>query len=155
MPSGEVDIDSFNSDMLNIYTRVFQTAKYNFQDARIRVPSGLHVDAWESYLKDYHDSEIVQYLKFGWPSNFLHASTLVSTYKNHKSAVDFSDHIDSYISTEMGKYALLGPFAEPPVIPLHLSPIMTRPKKYSLLRRIVVDLSWPHGYSVNDGIPLE
>ena len=126
MPPGEVDIDIFNSDMLNIYTRVFQTAKYNFQDARIRVTSGLHVDAWESYLKDYHDSEILQYLKFGWPSNFLHASTLVSTYKNHKSAVVFSDHIDSYISTEMGKYALLGPFAELPVIPLHLSPIMTR-----------------------------
>ena len=46
----------------------------------------------------------------------------------------------------------MGPFVEPPVVPMHVSPVMTRPKKDSDVRRIVVDLSWPRGYSVNDGI---
>ena len=37
----------------------------------------------------------------------------------------------------------------PPVVPL-----MTWPNKDSELCRVVVDLSWPRGLSIDDGIPL-
>ena len=36
--------------------------------------------------------------------------------------------------------------------PFQASPLMSKPKKDSEMRRIVVDLSWPDGCSVNDGI---
>ena len=62
-------------------------------------------------------------------------------------------HIDSYLDVEQGKSAILGPFSAPPIVPILISPIMTRPKKDSLVRRLVVDLSWPRGLSINDGIP--
>ena len=58
----------------------------------------------------------------------------------------------SYIDTEIGKKALMGPFVEPHVVPMHVLPVMTRPEKDSDVWRIVVDLSWPRGYSINDGI---
>ena len=78
---------------------------------------------------------------------------MLSTFRNHQSGVEFSAHIDAYIKVELEKKAILGPFEVPPVVPLHLSPLMTRPKKESELRRVVVDLSWPRGLSINDGIP--
>ena len=38
---------------------------------------------------------------------------------------------------------------------LDISPLMSRPKKDSEMRRIVLDLSWSQGFSVNDGIDSE
>ena len=144
----------FNANMLEIYSRVFETGCYNFQRAKIPIPSGLNIESWNTYLVDYADKEILNFLEFGWPSNFNHQACLQSTFINHKSGVDYSNHIDTYIGVEKEKQALLGPFKASPIVPMHISPLMTRPKKESLTRRVVVDLSWPRGLSINDGIPL-
>ena len=153
LQDGTDSISKTEFDSLSIYNRVFHTKKYNFQEAKIPIPSGLKIDAWTEYLSDYKDKEIVQFLNYGWPSGFMHSAPLVSTLQNHQSGSQFPSHVESYIGTEIGKRALMGPFAEPPVVPMHISPVMTRHKKDSEIRRIVVDLSWPRGYSVNDGIP--
>ena len=142
----------FNANMLEIYNRVFSTGTYNYRCARIPIPSGLNIDAWEHYLVDYEDREIVDFLHFGWPSSFDHQSPLMSTLKNHSSGLSYPRHIEHYIEKEISKQALVGPFGYPPIAPLHVSPILTRPKKDSEWRRIVVDLSWPRGGSINDGI---
>ena len=146
------DQSQFNANMIQIYNRVFHSRQYNFKNVRVPIPSGLNIAAWKTYLHDYADSDLIKFLEFGWPSSFNHMAPLISTFDNHKSGTDYASHIDTYLLTELGHSAILGPFASPPVVPLHLSPIMTRPKKESLTRRIVVDLSWPKGYSVNDGI---
>ena len=56
-------------------------------------------------------------------------------------------HILSFINTELSHNAMLGHFQSPPFIPM-----MTRPKKNSTKKRIIIDLSFPHGKSVNTGI---
>ena len=147
-------VESFNANMLEIYSKVSETGCYNFQKARIPIPSGLNIKAWKKYLVDYTDREILHYLEFGWPSNFNHMASLQSTFVNHKSGVEFSRDIDTYIDVEIKKRALLGPFRANPICPMHISPLMTRPKKDSATRRVVVDLSWPRGLSINDGIPV-
>ena len=48
--------------------------------------------------------------------------------------------------------ALAGPFSQTPVSWFHNSPLMTQIKKDSEWRRVIVDLSWPEGGSVNDGL---
>ena len=146
-------VADFNASMLDIYNRVFHSGMYNYQDQQIPIPSGLNIAAWEIYLQEYTDKEIIKFLQFGWPSNFEHSACLQSTFKNHQSGVEYASHIDSYLDVERGKSAILGPFSAPPIVPIHISPIMTRPKKDSLVRRVVVDLSWPRGMSINDGIP--
>ena len=128
-----VDMSNFNEQMLSIYNKVFCTKRYNFERARIPIPSGLNIDSWKQYLQGYHDAEILNYLECGWPSGFVHNSPLLSTFDNHQSGLAYSEHIDHYISVETSKWALLGPFSSPPVVPMHLSPIMTRPKKDSLI----------------------
>ena len=60
--------------------------------------------------------------------------------------------MEYYIDTELGHRALAGPFAAPPVPWYHASPLMTRPKKDSLRRRVILNLSWPAGASINEGI---
>ena len=76
---------------------------------------------------------------------------LYSTYDNHASAVKFPDHVHNYITTETKYGAILGPFDEYP-FPCHVSPFLTREKPNSANRRVILDLSFPVGQSVNDGV---
>ena len=125
---------------------------YNCVGARVPIPSGLNVAAWKEYLRDYRDPNLVGFLEYRWPVNFDRGQPLVSTYINHASARQFPTHLDHYIDTELGFGALLGPFRGSPVLGTHISPLMTRPKKDAAFRRVIVDLSWPEGGSVNEGV---
>ena len=64
---------------------------------------------------------------------------------------EISDHIDKYLQEELEFEAILGPFDHPP-IQMHISPFMTREKSGSDFRRAIIDLSFPKGSSVNDGV---
>ena len=76
---------------------------------------------------------------------------LQSTDTNHVSGLQYLDHIENYITEECAFNAMYGPFQEPPIT-LHISPLMTRSKQNSEKRRTIMDLSWPKGMSVNDGV---
>ena len=76
-------------------------------------------------------------------------SKLKSDRVNHATAEKFPQHIEHYLKTEIEHGAMLGPFKNPP-IDLHTSPFLTREKSDSENRRVIVDLSWPLGNSVND-----
>ena len=143
---------ALNEELQRIYNVVSLTGRHNFAGARQRIPSGLCITAWRGYLRDYHDQGLVDYLAYGWPVNFNRATPLCSTLVNHPTATNFAGDVEAYIRTELGLGALAGPFDEPPVPFLHVSPLMTRPKKDSELRRVIADLSWPPGGSVNEGI---
>ena len=124
--------------LLRIYRAVSARGIYNFQGARIRVPSGLHIHKWRHYLVDYHDPTVVDYLTFGWPINFNRASPLRSTPENHASATQHMQHIDHYVQVERGHGALLGPMGGHLAGRTHISPLMTKPKKESIHRRVIM-----------------
>ena len=65
--------------------------------------------------------------------------------------MEYASHVDQYIQEELKHGAIMGPFDYPPNL-LHVSPFMTRPKADSDVRRTILDLSWPKGHSVNDGV---
>ena len=56
----------------------------------------------------------------------------------------------TYLEEEMDHRAILGPIAN-----LHTSPFMTRDKSNSVNRRMIIDLSWTLGESVNAGVPTD
>ena len=85
------------------------------------------------------------------PTDFDRTCELKSTETNHVSGLQNLDHIESYITEECEFNAMYGPFKQPP-IRLHISPLMTRSKQNSNKRRTNMDLSWPKGFSVNDGV---
>ncbi|VDH93586.1 Hypothetical predicted protein [Mytilus galloprovincialis] len=95
-------------------------------------------------------------LEFGWPLGFdrkfeeFGNSKIV---KNHTGARNFAKEIDKYIKKEVGYGAVLGPFASNPFNDLLvISPLNSVPKANSEERRVIMDLSFPKGKSVNDGI---
>ena len=64
----------------------------------------------------------------------------------------YSTPLMLYLSDEVNHGAMLGPLRDPPINDLHISPFMTRHKSSSDKRRVIIDLSWPKGQSVNSGV---
>ena len=99
--------------------------------ARIPIKSQLNVKHWEKVLAGYWDRQLLELIKFGFPLDFNRACELGQYCGNHSSANDFPNDIEAYLNEELSYGALLGPFDR---------------------RRVIVDLSWPQGVSVNAGI---
>ena len=146
------DINHNNADLRDIYNKVSHTGQFNFNGARLRLPSGLNIEKWREVLRGYPDYKIVEFLEFDWPIGIDRRATLQSYEMNHTSARNYPADVEHYLTTELKHRALLGPFKGPPTRVCHFSPLMTRPKKGSLFRRVIIDLSWPKGWSVNDAI---
>ena len=103
--------------------------------ARLPVKSQLNIPAWAFYSRDYHDTHVVDFLRFGWPVSYtaeiLPSSS--SSSRNRPSAVEFADHVEHYINTELGYNAIAGPFQTNPLHqPLVCSPLQTVPIKAGL-----------------------
>lgn len=142
-------------EFMHQYLKIRDTRLPNYKIARIPVNSGLNISQWEEALQNYHDFQICEHLKFGWPVGFLKPDPPVSVHVNHKSALDFPDQIQRFIQKELSHDALIGPFSEPPFFPWsRTSPLMTRPKKQSQDRRVIIDLSFPAPLDVNSGIDI-
>ena len=92
-------------------------------------------------------------MKYGWPISYDADKPPEASYDNHNSAKRHQKHVDVFIKKELVLKAMLGPFKNPPFIPwCQISPMLTREKKESENRRVIIDLSWPEGKSVNAGI---
>jgi len=125
----------------------------NFQGEKIPIPTALNVDKWAVRLENYGDKDIVSLLKYGFPMGYDRVHPPVSSIINHNGAREFPEFITSYLEKEVDKGLVLGPwygnyFNEA----LSISPLNSVPKKVQGERRVISDLSFPEGQSVNDGI---
>ena len=139
---------------ITLHAAVYSSGRPNFKESKLPVPSTMNIGLWHELITGYQDTEVVDFLTYGWPLGYVKETLPVTAVKNHKSALQFSGHIDDYIQKELSYGAIIGPFEENPFdIPLAFSPLSSVPKKDSVERRTVMDLSFPDGTSVNDGIP--
>ena len=138
--------------LLQIHDIVKKSGKPNFLKARIPIQSQLKVEAWEEALGNYWDRQLLELIKFGFPLDFNRVCDLGQYTGNHSSAIDCPKDIEAYIQEELHYGGLLGPFKDNPITGGHCSPFMTRSKPNSDRRRVIVDLSWHQGASVNAGI---
>lgn len=108
----------------------------------------------------YHDKEVCQYLRFGWPVGYEADRPPSSVQENHQSGKQYFEQVRKFVEKELSLGALVGPFSSPPFQPgTRISPILTRPKKDSPDRpcpdrQIIIDLSFPLGSAVNNGINI-
>ena len=119
---------------------------------QIPVVSKLNHDKWAVYLEKYWDWQLPPLIKYVFPLDFDRNHIVHSERINHKSATDYPDHVATYLQDEIANNAMLGPFKNPPIENLHISPFMTRDKSSSGNRRVIINLSWPIGHSVNSGV---
>ena len=129
---------------------------YNFALAQVPVRTAFKVDNWTKYLHGYDDYVVVQYLRYGWPINYQSDVLPQSTLKNHSSALKNNFCLVDYLVDELAHSAIIGPFpCNPFSCPCVVSPLQTVPKRDSSKLRVVHDLSFPEGVSVNSGIPKD
>ena len=145
-------IGANNLVLKKIFDVVANTGQPNYRAARIPLPSVLNINNWRTDLVGYTDYGIVEFLAYGWPIGIDREAILQSQLFSHPSARAHPSDVTHYIVTELGHRALLGPFEGPPAVNCHFSPLMTRPKRDSKFFRVIINLSWPQGASVNDGI---
>ena len=145
------------SKLLRIHETVKRSGLPNIRGCRIPLESKWNVSYLEKELVDYEDKEVAQLCKFGWPINISSAEFKGrGPPRNWRSATDFPDEMDRYIQREVQLGTLLGPFrANPFTSPIVISPLSTTEKRDSTERRIIMDLGFPPGDSVNDKIPLD
>lgn len=137
------------------YNTIKQKNSPNFLGAKLTVDSALNLSKWDELLTDYHDREVVQFLRFGWPVGYEENFPPTAVGDNHQSGQHHLQHVKKFIQSELDHRALIGPFKNPPFQPwTRISPILTRPKKDSADRRIIIDLSFPIGQAVNNGIDI-
>ena len=145
-----------NDDSISsIHDQICKSGHFNFMQSQIQVKSQLNPDVWDRYLTNYWHKQLGLLIRYGFSLDFDHQIPLKSNESNHKSAVDFQDHVELYLQQEMNYGAILGPFKDPPMKQMHISNFMTREKADSDKRRVIIDLSFPFGHSVNDGITSE
>ena len=139
-------------DPIRVHEEVKNTGLYNFQKAKVQLPSSINFELFEKLCEGYWDYQLPYFIKFGFPLDFPHdkQSKLQSADTNHNSAVNFPSHVDCYLKTEAGHAAIYGPYKDPPYgTNTQVSPFMSRDKPDSSNRRIIIDLSWPMGASIN------
>lgn len=146
------------SKHVELSKQVIAHGTYNRFGARIPVNDKWNLDLLQDLLQGYHDIEVVEWLKFGWPIN--RSPSLpdpILDVRNHTGATQFPNEVDEYIKKEIKLGAMFGPFLTIPWDKrVGISPLHSRPRRNSSRRRVLLDLSWPRsGGSVNDGIPSD
>ena len=131
----------------------------NFYLPDISSVTPINVDNLALQLCSHPDRNQVDYVLNGLRQGFRlgfhpEAVTLKSAKANCPSALDHHTVIDEYLAKEVALGRVVGPFTQPVLDNLQISRFGVIPKKDGGWR-LILDLSFPCGHSVNDGINKE
>jgi hypothetical protein len=93
IPIFDAHYSTQQQELLKVYNEVRSLGVPNFMGACITLQHGLNMERWESLLQNYHDKEILGYLKYGWPINYISEDIPWSTLENQKSAQEYPTHM--------------------------------------------------------------
>ena len=141
-------------DEASLYRTVVSHGVPNYLGARAPVSHQLNIANWKKYQHCFRDKQLIDFLAYGFPVGFTGELPPTGNLANHSSAVREPVHVEKYLATEVAKLAALGPLQEPPFEQWwRNNPLMTREKRDSHDRRVILDLSFPTLTSVNCHIP--
>ena len=126
---------------------------HNFESTMVPVNTKWDLNKFELLLQYYHDNSIVDFMRYGWPISHDGRAGNNKVPNNWPGVQNNREAVASYFQRELSDGSVLGPFNGNPFCSnALLSPLNTRDKKDSTEKRIIVDMSFPPGNSVNDGI---
>ena len=124
----------------------------NYVGCKVPLPSPINITYLEQKLAGYHDDRIIKFLKYGFPINHNGVTGSRALPRNHAGARDYAHELKQQLDNECRLHACVGPFVAPPISDLFYSPLNSVLKRESNRRRLVLDLSFPPGNAINDGI---
>ena len=138
-----------------MHSKLQSTSGPNAFTLWLPVASALNISEWRTCLRHYHDHSLCDFLQFGWPVSYSASTRPNSSQLKHGSSLSRPDVVNSFLVTECLLRAMCGPFSSNPLS----VDIVTSPLQIAHSRSgkpcVVVNLSFPHGDSVNDGIPTD
>ena len=142
----------FNLFMINASKTVQQSGVPNYRGCQIELPSGFNLNYLEKQLKGYHDRNIINLLKYGFPIGHDGGKGSSKVPKNHTGVTKFPKQMVSALQKEIDSRAVLGPFTDPPFEKSFYSPLNSVEKKGIKARRLILDLSMPFRNAINESI---
>ena len=74
----------------------------NCEGAKIALETKINIEFLDSHLTDYDDTSVINYCKYGWRINLVDTEfNNRITPRNHRSAVNFPDEMNKYITEEL------------------------------------------------------
>ena len=127
------------------------------QEVLSGVYTPLLVENWELLLGAHPDAHFKEYILWGLKNGFRigcsRTASVSSAKRNMMSANEHPEVVSEYLSEELERGALLGPFDREEVRGVVTNRFGVIPKSGKSGKwRLIVDLSHPEGRSVNDGI---
>ena len=152
-----VDYDTQQSMVEDVILacKIIQSGVHNQFGCCIPVRSAWNLTQFEHLLTQAKlDCEVIEWLRYGFPVSWQENTVqLIPATTNHMGAMLFPQCIDAYFEKEIQLGATMGLFTIPPFLNrIGISPLSSHPKRETVQRRIILDLSFPFGNSVNDGI---
>lgn len=133
-------------------------SKGSVGDSRLaRLSTPLNLQAWKHKLAKHPDEDYKQYILKGIAHGFhigvSEAATCQAAKRNMQSAVQNEHVIEDYLSKEVASGNILGPFSAEIAPKVQINRFGAIPKKHQPGKwRLITDLSFPEGQSVNDAI---
>ena len=126
----------------------------------ISSPLSSRLHQWQHELASHPDRAFTSYvlegLQNGFRVGYSGGTTLRPAPGNLPSARLHPEVIDAYIAAEVGVGRMLGPFSPGQASEVHINRMGVVPKGHTPGRyRLITDLSFPEGASVNEGISSE
>jgi len=145
---------NMNDYFINLHTKIKQSGIHNLRGERISLEfEGLNYKRFREKLVGYDDTDLCNFIQFGWPIGHCGKETKCNAKRNHTGAREFPDQVQKYIDAQVALGRIVGPFVSNPYsVPIAVSPLNSLPKKGTIDRRVITDLSFPDNLSVNSGI---
>ena len=124
-----------------------------------RINTPLVQDSWRHCLQEHPNQQLTQFFLKGISEGFrvgygIQATSPKSSKRNLQSALLHPEVIDNYIQNELSAHRMAGPFSVDECCFVNINRFGVIPKHHQANKwRLIVDLSHPEGFSINDGIP--
>ena len=146
----------YTTDLLALHSAsACQAARIDHRIVHVHTP--LDTQQWQAYLQHHPDANFATYILSGLQHGFRigaqQAAQLRSTTTNMLSAIQNPQVIGDYLRKELEAGNIFGPFNPHTITDLHTNRFGVIPKKHQPGKwRLITDLSFPEGASVNDAI---
>ena len=151
----------YTSDLLSLKHSSETRAPSTSIDARLAsISSPLNIKAWSKFLSTHPDKDfrdyILQGIQYGFHIGTFTAKVTVpleAARSNMHSTKNHPEVIDEYVQQELHQGNFLGPFPPHTAPVVHINRFGVIPKKHQPGKwRLITDLSFPEGASVNSTI---
>ena len=153
-PTARESFISSHPELAEIYSTVRDSGVPNYRGVQIPVKHALNIPAWRRVEHRLSDPSLVNMLAYGFPVGYASGEVPTPGTPNHSSALRNRAAVESFLEKEVRLGAMIGPLCAQPFKDWARSnPLMTWPKRESSELRVILDLSFPQGSSINAGIP--